>query len=283
MIPLGFDYVRARTLNDAFKALAGRDVKVVAGGHSLIPMLKLRLAQPTTLVDIAHLKELRGIQDQKGGARIGAATTYRELLASALLKKRYPLIAEMTEGIGDLQVRNRGTIGGGLAHADPASDMPAAMLALDATFNLRSKTGKRSVKVAGFFKGAFETAMKRGELMIEVTLPPPPKGAGMAYECFEQLASGYPMAAAAAVVTSNGGTIKSCSLALTGVADHAFLVPAESLVGGKGEAETVARVVDAALAGIDVNSDIHCPADYRRHLARVAAERAVQHALQRVA
>ena len=160
MIPASFEYTRAASLRDALTALAqGGGAKVLAGGHSLIPMMRFRLAQPSRLIDIGRLSELKGIAEHRRGARIGALTSYREVLESELIRERFPLIAEATEGIGDLQVRNRGTIGGSLAHADPASDMPAIMVALDATFNLRSKRGKRNVPAREFFQGPFSTAL----------------------------------------------------------------------------------------------------------------------------
>ena len=196
MIPTSFDYVRARNLNDALKAM-GKNSKVIAGGHSLLPLLRFRLAQPDRLIDIGQLPQLKGIKKAGGGLKIGAATTYRELLESKDVKALYPLIAEVTEHIGDLQVRNAGTIGGGLAHADPAADMPPVMLVLDATFALQSKGGKRSVPARKFFKGPFTTALKPNELLVEIQLPAPPKGAGTAYASFEQGASGYALAGAA--------------------------------------------------------------------------------------
>ncbi len=158
MIPTAFDYVRPKNLNDALKAL-GKNVKVIAGGHSLLPLMRFRLAQPDVVIDIARLPQLKGIKRAGGGLRIGATTTYRELLESKELRALFPLIAEVTEHIGDLQVRNVGTIGGGLAHADPAADMPPVMLVLDATFVLQSKAGKRSVAARKFFKGPFEETL----------------------------------------------------------------------------------------------------------------------------
>ena len=159
MIPTSFDYMRATSLRDALGILAqGDGTKVIAGGHSLLPVMKFRLAQPPRLLDIAGLAELRGGEEYRKGARIGATTTYRDLLESELLRERFPIIAECTENIGDRQVRNRGTIGGSLAHADPASDMPSLMLALDATFNVRSKRGRRAIKAREFFQIPFETA-----------------------------------------------------------------------------------------------------------------------------
>jgi len=281
VIPAALDYVRAKNLNDAFKALAGKDTKAIAGGHSLIPMLKLRLAQPAKLVDIAGLKELRGIQVEKGGVRIGAATTYRELLDSNTIKSRLPIVHEVVRSVGDVQVRNRGTIGGALAHADPASDVTALMLALDATFNLRGKTGKRSVKAREFFKGAFETAMKKNELLIDIAVPALPKATGSAYVSFEQPASGYPMVGAAAVVSVKDGVITACRLAFTGVSDCAFLADADHLIGTKGPNDAIGQIVRSALADREVNNDIHCSAEYRRHLATVAAQRVIKEAMER--
>ncbi len=283
MIPASFDYVRAVSLRDALNALAAGDgSKVLAGGHSLLPMMRFRLAQPARLVDIGDLSELRGISEHRRGARIGAATTYRELLESELLRERYPIIAECTENIGDRQVRNRGTIGGSLAHADPASDMPAVMLVLDANFNLRSKRGKRSVAAREFFQGPFSTALADDELLIDITLPPTRRGAGSAYLSQDQAASGYPLAGAAAVVARTRKTISHAAVALTGVGEVSRLVAAtDQLIGTKGEPEVLARVAGAATDGIEVNGDIHAPAQYRRHLAGVVVRRALERALER--
>lgn len=281
MIPANFDYVRAKSLRDALNSIGSEDTKVLAGGHSLIPMMRFRLAQPGKLIDIGHLAELKGIEAKGKGARIGAGCTYRELLDSPILAERFPLIAEATRIIGDVQVRNRGTVGGSLAHADPASDMPAVMLALDATFNLRSKTAKRSVAAKDFFKGSFSTAIAADELMIDITLPAPPKKAGMAYVSFEQKASGYAIAAAAAIVTRSRKTITGITLAITGVGELAYLADVSGAVGGHGDD----AALDAALAnlttGVDVGGDIHASVEYRTHLARVVAKRAIGLALSR--
>ncbi|MBM4185716.1 MAG: xanthine dehydrogenase family protein subunit M [Gemmatimonadetes bacterium] len=281
MIPASFDYVRAKSLRDALNAIGTDGTKVLAGGHSLIPMMRFRLAQPGRLLDIGQLAELKGIDLKGRGARIGAGTSYRELLDSPELAERYPLIAEATRGIGDVQVRNRGTIGGGLAHADPASDMPAVMLALGATFNLRSKGGKRSVAAADFFTGAFTTALASDELLIDIALPAPPKKAGMAYASFEQKASGYAIAAAAAVVTKSRKTITGVTLALTGVGDRAYLADASGAVGSHGDDAALEAAVANVTKGIDVNGDIHASVEYRSHLARVVARRAIALALSR--
>jgi aerobic carbon-monoxide dehydrogenase medium subunit len=283
MIPTSFDYVRAQSLKDALKVLAAGDgTKVIAGGHSLLPIMKFRLAQPPRLVDISRLEELKGIAEKGRGARIGAGTTYRELLDSELLRERFPLLAEATETIGDLQVRNRGTVGGSLAHADPVSDMPAVMLALDATFNLRSKSGKRSVTARDFFQGAFSTALAEDELLTEIVIPPLPAGAGSCYLSHDHPASGYAIAAAAAVVARKKKTVSHAVVALTGVGEMAYLVKsAEGLVGSQGDPDAISAVATAATSGIEVNGDVYAPAEYRRHLAQVITRRALETALER--
>ncbi|HVD33344.1 MAG TPA: xanthine dehydrogenase family protein subunit M [Gemmatimonadales bacterium] len=283
MIPTSFEYVRAESLRDALKVLSDRDgSKAIAGGHSLLPIMKFRLAQPPRLVDISRLEELKGISEKGRGARIGAGVTYRELLESELLRERFPIVAEATETIGDLQVRNRGTIGGSLAHADPVSDMPAVMLALDATFNLRSKRGRRSVKAREFFQGAFTTALAEDELLTEIILPPLPTGAGTTYLSHDHPASGYAIVGAAVVVARKRKAVTHAVVALTGVGEIAYLLrSADSLVGSNGEPDAVARVAGEATTGVEVNGDIHAPAEYRRHLATVITRRALETALER--
>ncbi len=283
MIPASFEYTRAASIRDALTALASDDgTKVLAGGHSLIPMMRFRLAQPGRLIDIGHLSELKGVAEHRRGARIGALTTYREVLESELLRERFPIIAEAADDIGDVQVRNRGTIGGGLAHADPASDMPAVMVALNATFALRSKRGKRVAPAREFFQGAFSTALAPDELLMEIVLPPLPRGAGAAYVAFNQAASGYALVAAAAVVARSRKTVSYAFVALTGLAEPARVVKAsEQLVGTKGEPDAIAKVAAAAPEGLEIQGDIHAPAPYRRHLVTVATRDALKKALER--
>ncbi len=288
MIPTDFDYVRARSLREALDAVAGADgVKVIAGGHSLLPMMKFRLVQPSKLVDIGGIEELRGIAEHRKGARIGATTTYREMIGSQLLRERFPILAEAASVIGDRQVRNRGTVGGSVAHADPASDMPAVMLVLGAEFVLRSKRGilpaaKRSVTASEFFQGAFTTPLAEGELLTEILLPGPPKGAGMAYVKHTAPASGYALAAAAAVVGRTRKTISHIQVATTGVGEsHRFVHAVQELVGTKGEPELVARVAARAFEGVEIQGDVHSPADHRRALASVMVRRAIEKALER--
>ena len=283
MIPTSFDYVRATSLRDALGVLAKADgTKVLAGGHSLIPVMKFRLAQPPRLLDIGGLAELRGVTEYRKGARIGALTTYRELLESELLRERFPIIAECTENIGDRQVRNRGTLGGSLAHADPASDMPAVMLALDATFNIRSRRGRRAVPAREFFQGPFATALAEDELLLDVILQGLPRGAGTAYLSQDQAASGYALAGAAVVVARTRKTVSHAVVALTGVGEVSQLVAAaDQLVGTKAEPEVLARVAAASVEGVDIQGDIHAPAAYRRHLTQVIVRRALEKALAR--
>ena len=207
MIPAAFEYTRATSLAEVLEAIGGgeQQTKLICGGQTLVPLLRFRLAQPHRLLDIAQLPELRGISVTDDGIRIGAATTYRELLACEPLCEAVPLIAEVTENIGDIQVRNLGTIGGALAHADPSADMPAAMLALDARFHLQSARAQRVVAAREFFRGPLETAMEPDELLVAIELEPLSDFTGAAYVTFEQAASGYALVGAAAVVTRQPG------------------------------------------------------------------------------
>jgi carbon-monoxide dehydrogenase medium subunit len=286
MIPAAFEYTRADTLAEALEAIGGGDgtqqTKLICGGQTLVPILRFRLAQPHRLVDIGHIAELRGIAVTEDVVRIGAATTYRELLASESLREAVPLLAEVTENIGDLQVRNLGTIGGALAHADPSADMPAAMLALDARFQLQSARVTRTVAAAEFFRGPFETAMKPDELLVAIELRPLSEFTGSAYVTFEQAASGYALVGAAAVVTlSPAKGVTAAALAFTGLADAPFLADISSLLGSAGDPSSVARAATQAVHGVQANADIHADAAYRLQLAQVAARRALGSALAR--
>jgi carbon-monoxide dehydrogenase medium subunit len=256
LIPAGFDYVRAGSVEEALQALADPEAKAIAGGHSLVPMMKLRLARPTRLVDIGRL-DLRGIREDGDEIRIGALTTHAELARSPLLRGA---VAEAASHVGDWQVRNAGTIGGSVAHGDPASDAPAALLALGARLRLRGLSGEREVAAADFFRGAFTTALEQQELVLELVVP---RGAGSAYTSFEDPASGYPLAGAAAVVR-DGET----AIGVTGATYRPFRVDSlEALDGALGEA----GVVD----------DARFDAEYRRHLVAVVARRAVELARER--
>ena len=284
MFPAPFEYHRPQSLDEAIALLAklGENARVLAGGHSLIPAMKLRLAQPAALVDLGRVAPLKQIVERGDRLVVGAMATHATVGASPLLAAKCPLFRAAASHIGDLQVRNAGTIGGGLAHADPAADMPPVMLVLDATFALQSKGGKRSVPARKFFKGPFTTALKPNELLVEIQLPAPPKGAGTAYASFEQAASGYALAGAAVLIAVAKGMITRADLAFTGLADAPFLAPAAAkLVGTQGGSDLIAQVTSLAVAGVEANDDIHANADYRKHIAAVAARRALTEALAR--
>ena len=264
MIPATVVYRRAATIEDALDALAEPDAKALAGGLSLIPVLKLRLARPSVLVDIGRLA-FRGVTVGEETVRIGALTTWDELLREpSLARPGLAAIHECAVGIGDLQVRNRGTVGGSLAHADPASDFPAVALALGASIVLQSRNGERTVGAEALFLGPFTTSIGTQELMTEIVMPLPAAGSGSAYCCVEHPASGFALAGAAALVRRDG----TRSVAVTGIGSHAFL-----FAGGD----------PAALDEAEVFGDDFAPADYRRHLAGVVVQRALDVAAERAA
>lgn len=280
MIPAAFEFARAKTLAEALEAAGAKNTSLICGGQSLIPLLRFRLAQPKRVVDISRVPQLHGIAKVAGGVKVGAATTYREILESKLIARECPLLMAVVPHIGDVQVRNLGTIGGGLAHADPASDLAAAVLALGATISLRSARAKRVVSARDYFKGPFETARKRAELIVDVTFPSLAKGSTCAYASFEQAASGYPLIGAAAVVTCDKDSrVTAATLAFTGLADTPFLADVSALVGTKVNATAIAKAAASATAGVVANEDIHASARYRTHLATVAATRALTSAV----
>ncbi len=285
MIPAAFEYTRASSLQDALGILASDEgAKVIAGGQSLLPLMKLRLAQPARLVDIGRLAELRGVRRlDDGRLSVGALTTYAELADSPAV--RYGVVADALPGIGDVQVRNRGTVGGAVAHADPASDLPAALLALDAEVVVQSAAGSRTVPVDGFFQGAFTTALARDEILAAVILPAPRADAGSAYASLEQRASGYPIAGVAAVVVLGaGGLIEWAGVGVTGVSDHPYRAREveAALVGTTGSPEAVAAAAALVVGDREVNADIHAGREYRAAMAVVHARRAIGAALARV-
>jgi len=280
MIPAAFDYQRAASLDDALSALSGGDAKVIAGGMSLLPLMKLRLAQPSKLVDIGKLAELRGDgPTADGGWEIGALTTYSEALAATKLD----FTRACVEGIGDVQVRNRGTVGGAISHADPASDLPALLLALDYSAVLRSSRGERTVPLDGFFKGPFETDMASDEILVKLVRGPLPAGADGSYQKMAHPASGYSIVGVCAVVGSSGGSILHARVAVTGVGQVAYRAKAveSALVGSDGSAGAVASAAAHATDGQDVNSDIYADRAYRARMAEVYVRRAIDAALGR--
>jgi aerobic carbon-monoxide dehydrogenase medium subunit len=285
MIPAVFGYTRAGTIEEALGALAGDDgTKVIAGGQSLLPLLKLRLASAETLVDIGRLSELRGIERlDDGRLSIGALTTYAELIDSPAI--HYGVLRDALPTIGDLQVRNRGTVGGAVAHADPASDLPAVLLALDAEIVLQSSGGTRTAKADGFFEGPFTTAMRHDELLTRVILPAPRDEAGSAYASLEQPASGYAMVGVAAVVfVGAGNVIEWAGIGITGVGDHPYRATEveAALIGTNGSADDIAAAAAKVVGSQTVNADIHASAEYRSAMAVVYTRRAIQAALARL-
>src|SRR5262245_38358913 len=217
MYSTSFEYFRPKTLAEAAKLLKSKGARVLAGGHSLLPLMKLRMAQPRSLVDIGAIKGLSGIKTQGKGLAIGAMTTHAEIAASALVRKNCPLLAETAEQIGDVQVRNRGTIGGSIAHADPAADFPTALIALEATIVARGGRGERKIPAGKFFVDLFTTALKSGEIVTSVLVPALGKGTGSAYLKHGHPASRYAVAGVAAIVEVSGGRIRNARLAVGGV------------------------------------------------------------------
>jgi carbon-monoxide dehydrogenase medium subunit len=284
MIPDAFDYQRAGSLDEALGLVGVPGTKVIAGGMSLLPLMKLRLARPDRLVDIGRLAELRGVRQlEDGRLAVGALTTYADLMESSA--RDYGLLADAIPDIGDLQVRNRGTVGGSIAHCDPASDLPAVLLALDAEIVARSSRGERVYAADGFFTGAFATALADDELITEIRLPGPRDDAGSAYAALSQRASGYSIVGVAAVIVKTGGSvITQANVALTGVGEAPYRARAveTALVGKEGTAESVADAASHATDGVTVSSDIHADGEYRAAMAAVYTKRAVQAALGRL-
>jgi len=282
MIPAAFDYHRPNSLQEAVSALAqwGDDGRPLAGGHSLIPMMKLRLATPAHLVDLAGIAELKGVRSDGDDVIVGAMTTQHEIAASDLLSAKVPLLKETTLQIADPQVRYAGTIGGNAANGDPGNDMPAVMMCLDATYQIVGKSGERRVAARQFYRGTFNTALQSGELITAVRIPTPPAGHGYAYEKLKRKIGDYATAAAAVVLTMKGGTVTACSIGLTNVADTPLWAEeaAKILVGSSLDAATVKRAVAAAEAITAPASDAHGPAHYRTKMAGVMLARALARA-----
>ena len=280
MIPVAFDYQRASSIDDAIAKLAASGGgKLIAGGHSLVPLMKLRLSEPGTLVDISRIPGLSGIKEAGGRLEIGATTTHNEIASSTLLRDTCPMIAEAAAEIGDPQVRNRGTIGGSIAHADPAADFPAVVLALDADIMLKGKNGSRTVKASAFFRGFYDVDLAPGELIVGVRFAPVKAAA---YAKLHQRASHYAVIGVAAALEVSGGAIQSARIGLTGATTHAVrLAGVEKALAGKKADGIAAAVASAASEVADVNADLHASAEYRAAMIPVFVKRAVEKALSR--
>lgn len=286
MYPAVFSYQRATSVQDAIARLAKEpDAKLLAGGQSLLSLMKLRLASPSTLLDLGGLKELRGIRRDGDTITIGALTTHREIEFSDELKSACPILPEAAALIGDPLVRNRGTVGGSIAHADPAADFPAVLLALGATLQVEGPKGRRTIAADDFFLGLFQTALQPDELLTGIQVTPPSAGAGMAYEKFPHPASRYAIVGVAAIVSVAGGVCRAARVAVTGAGSHAMRLSSleTALVGKKLDGQTIAAACQQVIAPDDLSSDQFASSEYRAHLAAVLSRRALTRAAARTA
>ncbi|HZG98568.1 MAG TPA: xanthine dehydrogenase family protein subunit M [Nocardioidaceae bacterium] len=278
MIPAAFDYHAPTTVEEALQLLAtsGDDVKILAGGQSLIPVLRLRLAAPEVMIDLGKITELRGIRDDGDALVIGAMTPHSEVASSPLVRQHATVLAEAAETVADPQVRHRGTFGGALAHADPAGDLPAPVLALGAELEIAGPGGRRTVPAAEFFEGLFATAIGEDEILTQVRVPKH-TGWGGHYEKFTRVAQQWSIVAVAAAVRAEGGSIAEARVALTNMGAVPIRAHAveQALQGQPATAQSVAAACAAAAEGTDPPTDLNGDADYRRHLAGVLTRRAV--------
>jgi len=285
MITHQFTYEAPTTIDDAVKALGrSREAKVIAGGHSLLPLMKLGLAEPDLIVDIRRIVALREIKSENGAVIVGALATHRSIAENSAIATTFTALAEAAGAVGDLQVRSRGTIGGSLAHADPAADEPAPTLAFDATIRVIGPKGRRDIPAREFFKGTFETALGPNEIVIEIRLAAPAGRAGSAYEKFAHPASGFAIVGIASVVAiKSDGTIDRAAIGVTGAAASPFRANAaeRALVGTRGDATAIAAAAGKAADGVTTLSDLTASSEFRKHLVSVYARRALERAVER--
>jgi carbon-monoxide dehydrogenase medium subunit len=286
MIPASFDYLAPKSLDEALSALGarGEDAKLIAGGHSLLPLMKLRLANPKVLIDIGRIRNLSEIRAAKDHMVVGALATHFQIESSALLQKSCPLLPQTARTIGDVQVRNRGTIGGSVVHADPAADWPAAILALGGRLKLRGRAGERMIDAEKFFLGPMTTVIEGSEILTEIHLPMAPRRSGYSYGKMAQQASGFAIVGVAVSLCLDAkGRCEDVGIGITGLSDTPFRArKAEARLRGN---KITTKLVDACAAevaaGIDPLDDLHAAADYRAHLARVYTARTLQEAAKR--
>ena len=285
MISTAFEYSRATSVDDALAKLraANGEGKLIAGGHSLIPVMKLRLSQPAALIDIARIPELSGIRRKDGRIEIGAGTVHHDVATSEVLRQECPMLAETAAAIGDAQVRNRGTLGGSIAHADPSADYPAALLALDAAIHVKGPNGSRTIEAKDFFRGLFTVDLAADEIIVSVQFTPVKAAA---YAKLYQRASHFAIVGVAAAIDAANGVIQRARIGLTGAGPNATrLTDVETALAGKPLSMTSIEAA-AALAGAnkeDLISDIHASAEYRQAMVRVFTERALAGAMARQA
>jgi aerobic carbon-monoxide dehydrogenase medium subunit len=284
MIPQAFEYSAPKTLEEALGLLAAGG-KPLAGGMSLIPAMKLRLAAPERLVDLGRVQELNYIRQDGATLRIGATTTHFEVESSPLVRGRCPLLAETASHIGDVQVRNMGTIGGSAAHADPAADYPAALQALEAKLVLKGSGRERTVSVDDFLVDTLTTALEPGEVIREVIVPVDDEGTGTAYQKVAQLASGFAIVGIAVRVRKSGDRVSMARVGVTGLSNRAFRAShvERALEGRRGSPAEIEAAANLVAQGVEANSDLHASAEYRRHLAAIHTARATAIALSRAA
>jgi carbon-monoxide dehydrogenase medium subunit len=279
VIPAAFDYVRPGSVAETVSAIAagGEDAKILGGGQSLIPVLRLRLAYPSTLVDIGRIPELKGVHDDGDAIVIGAMTTHHDVMHDALVCEHAPLIAQATETVADPQVRHRGTFGGALAHADPAGDLGAVALALDCEFVATGPSGERRIPAADFFLDYLTTALQPDELLTAVRVPKLGAGWSSHYEKFNRVAQAWSIVAVAALVQRQNGAITQARIGLTNMGSTPLRATAveQALAGADASAEAVGAAAEHAAEGTNAPSDLSGKADYREHLARVLTKRAV--------
>lgn len=284
MIPSSFEYLVPKSVKGVIQTLQqhGEEARLLAGGHSLLPLMKLRLAQPRVLIDLRKLAQLRRIRGKDGKIVVGALATYAQLESSRMIKGKCPLLAKTAAMIGDAQVRNRGTIGGSLAHADPAADLPAAMLALGAEMHLTGAEGERWLPADEFFTGALTTALTPAELLIDVRIPMSPKGTGTSYQKVKQKASGFAIVGVAVQLQLDGGRCLDIGAAVTGLSAVPFRARAveEQLRGQRLDAALIKNAAAVVADGVDALDDLHASADFRAHLARVHMGKAIAEAMK---
>lgn len=279
MIPATFDYVRPATVAEAVQALraAGEDGKVLAGGQSLIPVLRLRLSYPETVVDIGRIAELQGVRDEGDGIVIGAMTTHDQVLNDPLVHEHAPLLAQATKTVADPQVRHRGTFGGSVAHADPAGDLPTVALTLDATMHVHGPNGERSIAAADFFRDYLTTALEPDEILTAIRIPKLGDGWSMHYEKFNRVAQAWSIVAVAAAVRRSNGSIAEAKVGLTNMGSTPLRAGAveQALAGADASSGAITSAAAHAAEGTSAPSDLSGHADYRNHLATVLTRRAV--------
>jgi len=286
MIPAQFDYLAPKTIDEAIGLLTQHpdDAKLLAGGHSLIPAMKLRLANPQLLIDIGRIKDLAYIREEGGQIRIGATTTHYQLESSDRLREICPLLPECAAQIGDVQVRNKGTIGGSLAHSDPAGDWPAAIVALRAELVVVGSKGERVIKADDFFVDMLTTALEPGEILREIRIAQPGGKSGQAYLKVAQPASGFAVVGVAVDLTRDAsGKCKSIGVGITGVASKVYRAASveQALTGSGLDAQAVSDASSHAVDGVSINGDLYASEAYRRHLTKVYARRAIEAAAER--